>query len=151
MKDDIRDLIERNLEGDENFSDAWELYEHLDYDGSVHELIDSSIDIYYYSIRQWAVDNWEFVEEAIEEGLCEGVTDYHKLIQSGQYVSLRNDANQYIEELYAELDGVAFNTSEPDEPEEEEPKAQPEAPQKFAEVLLEGAERDAYIKARFNQ
>ena len=109
MKADIKELIERTLEGDESFSNALELYEHLDYDGSLHELIDSSIDIYYYDIRKWAVDNWQFVEDAMDEGLCEDVTDYHKLIQCGQYISLRNDANQYIEDLFDELDGIAFN------------------------------------------
>ena len=148
MKEDIRELIEETLEGDESFSDAWELYEKLDYNGSVHQLIDGSIDIYYIDIRKWAVDNWQWVEEAIGEGICEGVTDYHKLIQSGQYVSLRNDANEYIKELFEELDGVAFNVEELDEP-EAQPEAQPEAPQKFTEILLEGAERDAYIAKRF--
>ena len=109
MKADIKNLIEIKLEGDESFVDAWELYQHLEYDGSLHELIDSSIDIYYCDLREWAVDNWEFVEEALNEGLCEGVSDYHKLIQCGQYVSLREDATRYVEDLYAELDGVAFN------------------------------------------
>lgn len=109
MKADIKELIERTLEGDESFGDAWELYEHLDYSGGVHELIDSSIDIYYDDLRKWAVDGWMYVESAIEEGLCEDVTDYHKLIQCGQYMSLREDANQYIEDLFDELDGIAFN------------------------------------------
>jgi hypothetical protein len=57
MKDDLKDLISEKLTGDETFTDHWELYEALDYNGSVHELIDSNIDIYYYSLRQWAVDN----------------------------------------------------------------------------------------------
>lgn len=114
MKADIKELMDEKLmDGDGEygytFGDAWELYEHLNYDGSVHELIDSSIDVYYYDIRKWAVDNWQFVEDAIDEGLCEGVTDYHKLIQLGQYISLRHDANQYIEDLFDELDGIAFN------------------------------------------
>ncbi len=150
MKEDIKDLIERTLEGDESFSNVWELYEHLDYDGALHHLIDGSIDIYDYDIRKWAVGNWHFVEEAMEEGLCEGVTDYHKLIQAGQYVSLSNDADEYVKELFEELDGVAFNVEELDEP-EAQPEAQPEAPQKFTEILLEGAERDAYITKRFGE
>ena len=81
MKDDIKDLMEYKLEGDETFRDCHDLYEHLDYDGSVHWLIDGAIEIYYYDLRKWAVDNWAYVEDAMSEGLTEGVTDYHKLIQ----------------------------------------------------------------------
>lgn len=92
MKHDLKDLISEKLTGDETFTDCWDLYEHLDYDGSVHELIDSNIDIYYYSLRQWAVDNWAYVEDAISEGLTEGCTDYHKLIQWGQYMQLCEEA-----------------------------------------------------------
>ncbi len=109
MKTDVRDLISEKLTGDETFTDHWELYDHLDYDGSMHELIDSSIDIYYHAIREWAVDNWEYVEEAISEGLTEGVSDYHKLIQWGQYVQLSEEAREAVEELYTELDGELFN------------------------------------------
>ena len=109
MKDDLKDLISEKLTGDETFTDHWELYEHLDFDGSVHELIDSSIDIYYHSLREWAVDNWAHVEDAISEGLAEGVTDYHKLIQLGQYVQLSEEAREAVEELYNELDGELFN------------------------------------------
>jgi hypothetical protein len=81
-------------------ADAHSLYEALDYDGRLHEIIDSYICIYYYELRAWAVDNWEFVEEAIEEGLCEGVSDYHKMIQVGQYVSLRYYAFDAVESIY---------------------------------------------------
>ena len=109
MKTDLRDLISEKLTGDETFTDDWELYEHLDHDGSVHELIDSNIDIYYYSLRQWAVDNWPYVEDAISEGLTEGCTDYHKLIQWGQYMQLSEEAREAVEELYNELDGELFN------------------------------------------
>ena len=117
MKEDIKELMDRKLidangEYGYTFDNAWELYEHLDYDGSVHQLIDGSIDIYYYDIRKWAVDNWQFVEDAIEEGLCEGVADYHKLIQAGQYMSLREDAQQYVEELYKWHNGISFNIEE---------------------------------------
>lgn len=109
MKDDIKDLIESKLGGDETFSDCHELYEHLDDDGSVHWLIDGAIEIYYYDLRRWAVDNWEYVQDAMSEGLTEGITDYHQLIQSGQYVQLSEEARTAIAELYDELDGVLFN------------------------------------------
>jgi hypothetical protein len=109
MKDDLKDLISEKLTGDETFTDSWDLYEALDYDGSVNELIDSNIDIYYYQLRQWAVDNWAYVEDAISEGLTEGCTDYHKLIQLGQYMQLSEEASDAVEELFTELDGEVFN------------------------------------------
>jgi hypothetical protein len=109
MKDDILDLLERNIEKDAVFTDAQDLYDHLDYDGSIHGIVDSHIDIYYYDLRKWAVDNYGYIEEALEEGLVEGVTDFHKLIQCGQFVQLTEQAHRYIEELYSEYDGVLFN------------------------------------------
>jgi hypothetical protein len=110
MKDDVKDLIGEKLTGDETFTDHWELYEHLDFDGSMHELIDSRIEMYNYPLRQWAVDNWEYIEEAISEGLTEGIgDDYHRLIQCGQFMQLCEEAREVVEELYAELDGKAFN------------------------------------------
>jgi len=109
MEDDLKELISEKLTGDETFTDHSELYEHLDRDGSVHQLIDSNIDIHYHEIRRWAVDNWQYVEQAIREGLTEGCTDYHKLIQSGQYVQLSEEAREAVEQLYTELDGELFN------------------------------------------
>ena len=109
MKEDLKELISEKLTGDETFTDYHELYEHLDYDGAVHELIDSSIDVYNYPLRQWAVDNWEYVEQAISEGLAEDFTDYHKLIQWGQYMQLFEEAREAVEQLYTELDGELFN------------------------------------------
>jgi hypothetical protein len=70
----------------------------------VHELIDGNIDIYNRSLREWAVDNYEYVEEAIAEGLCEGETDFHKLIQAGQYIYFREQANEAIEEIFNDFE-----------------------------------------------
>jgi hypothetical protein len=109
MKEDIREVIDLQVESDESIENAMELYERLDFDGSVHQIIDSNIDIYYYDLRKWAVDNWHWVDDALEEGFCEGVTDYHQLIQAGQYMSLSSDARAAIAQLYTELDGIAFN------------------------------------------
>lgn len=112
MKDDIKILIELNIGKDEVYADAHDLYEALDYDGGIHELIDSSIDIYYYSLRQWAVDNYGYIEEALEEGLAQGETDFHKLIQWGQFMQLSEEARECVEELYSEYDGKLFNVKE---------------------------------------
>jgi hypothetical protein len=83
--------------------DAQSIYEELDYDGSLHERIDGLIDIYYHSLREWSVYNYGYIEEAIEEGLCEGVFDFHKLIQMGQYMYYREEMNEAVQELFNEV------------------------------------------------
>ena len=64
------------------------------------EISDSSVDIYYHGLRQWAVENYQYIEEAMEEGLCEGVTDFHELIQRGQYQRFTNLIYENEKELY---------------------------------------------------
>ena len=105
-----------------------ESYNDIDYDSLhneafafIHELADARVEIYYYKIRQWAVDgtNWQYVEDAMDEGLTEGVTDYHKLIQIGQYYKIeqelrdnlcnlveeiKDDAREYYEQQQIELE-----------------------------------------------
>ena len=112
MKDELKELLLNNVQKDDVISDCYELVDHLDYSGGLHEIIDSNIDVYYYSLRQWAVDNYNYIEEALEEGFCEGETDFHKLIQWGQYVQLTEEAHDYVEELFSEINGVLFNVSE---------------------------------------
>lgn len=112
MKAELKDLILNNVNTDQTFADYYELYDHLDYSGLVNELIDSSIDIYYYDLRKWAVENYHYIDQAVEEGLCVYVEDFHKLIQMGQYVSLSEDAREYLEELFEENDGKLFNIKE---------------------------------------
>ena len=48
MKRQLQDLIEQKNLNLSDYDDLHDLYEALDYDGSVHELVDSMIDIYYY-------------------------------------------------------------------------------------------------------
>ncbi len=112
MREDIKDLMLNNVQTDDVFADSGELYEHLDYSGGVHEIIDSSINVYYYDLRKWAVDNYGYIEEAMEEGFCEGVTDFHALIQAGQYVALYAEAVELVEVLFQEHNGKLFNAKE---------------------------------------
>lgn len=111
-KSDVVDLMEEKLNGDERLEQAHDLYEFLDYDGSLHEMIDSSIDIYLYSLRVWSVDNWYYIEEATQQGLLEGVTDFHKVIQAGQYVAAQEKMYQVVEEIFEEQKGKLFNKEE---------------------------------------
>lgn len=103
LKYDLKNLINRKCEkGFDTFANAWDLYNHLNYDVSVNELINSYIDTYSYALREWAVDNYHYVMQAMGEGLCEGVTDFHQLIKCGQYVYYNELANECIEELFTE-------------------------------------------------
>jgi hypothetical protein len=85
-----------------DWTDSSDLYEFLDYDGSLHERIDGAIDIYYYDLREWAVDNYNYIDDAIEEGITDG-NDFHQLIQSGQYCYYREEANKAIELIFNKL------------------------------------------------
>lgn len=109
MKEDIKDLFLNNIDLTDNFDDYYDLYDHLDYSGQLHEIIDNNIDVYYYDLRKWAVDNYQYIEQALWEGLAEGVTDFHDLIKWGQFVKLSDDARECVEEIYNEHNGKLFN------------------------------------------
>jgi hypothetical protein len=83
--------------------DSQTLYEELDYDGSINEIIDSNITIYYYDLRKWSVENYDYIEQAIDEGLVDMEHfDFHKAIQAGQYLLGQELAFEIIEELFEE-------------------------------------------------
>ena len=111
MKDELKDLITESIDKDQDFETAYCLYEALDYSGSVHEIIDSNVDVYHYDLRKWAVDNWHFIDEAREMGFISENADYHQCIQSGQFLAFEQEAHQHIEELFNELSGTYFNLS----------------------------------------
>ena len=108
MKDELKELLLNNVSADETFTDSGELYDHLDYSGGIHEIIDSNIDIYYYDLRKWAVDNYNWIDEAIESGLTGENADFHQLIQAGQYVALNQEAVELVEELFNEYGNKLF-------------------------------------------
>lgn len=93
---DIKDLIKEMNLNLSDLTDQYDLRDKLDFDGSLHGLIDSAIDIYYYDLRKWAVDNYDEIDDAMDQGLAEEVTDFHKLIQIGQYNYLIKEADFMI-------------------------------------------------------
>ena len=104
MKNEIKELFDTKLAELKQDNDMCDIEVHgiidsMDYSGELHEIIDSQIDIYYYDLRKWAVDNYDYCEKAIDEGLTDG-SDYHAMIQAGQYVYYQREAYEYIEELY---------------------------------------------------
>ena len=82
------------IDGEALHNCAWEF---------INDLADNRVDIYHYTIRKWAVDNWIYVEEAMVEGLTEGETDYHKLIQIGQYYKIEQDLREDLHYLLEEI------------------------------------------------
>lgn len=95
------DLFEELELEDYNDLDCYSLHnEASDY---IHEIADGRVDIYYYKMRQWAVDNWHHVEDAMEEGLAEGITDYHKLIQIGQFHAMYDELSRDLDNLINEI------------------------------------------------
>lgn len=106
MKNEILNAITElgiDISKVENYHD---LYEEINYNGTIHEIVDGHIDIYYYDLRKWAVDNWEYVEEANEQGIGTNGKDYHKDIQAGQYLKFEQIAVEIIEEIFNEQEIV---------------------------------------------
>ena len=99
MSYEINEVLEQFL-----YQKSCDIIDIIDYDGVLNEAIDGMIDLYYYDIRKWAVENWEYVERAIDEGLTDTENfDYHKTIQAGQYVYYQEQANDYLEAISALL------------------------------------------------
>ena len=103
MKNEILEAIDYlDIDLDE-INDPQELYEAIDYNGTMNEIIDGMIDIYYHDLREWAVKNWDYVERANEEGLGTDGKDYHKDIQCGQYVYFQEKAYNLMDGIYEEV------------------------------------------------
>ena len=109
MHSDINDLFDL-LVTDEKFDDAFDLYQHLDYAGRLHEIIDSHIDIYNYPLVQWVADsgNHIYVQDYIAEFMPPDSTTFYELIQGGQFLWLSEIARELVETLFSEK----YETSE---------------------------------------
>ena len=102
-------LNSNNLEDllyNQQFNDLSELIDWLDDDAGdkISELSDSMIDIYNYDLRKWSVENYDYIEEAVEEfGYDSKNFDFHKIIQLGQYYAYSNEFYAMISELKKHL------------------------------------------------
>jgi len=110
-KQDILDLID-NGHNMEEYETMWEFFDAMNYNGDIDSLVDSSIDIYNYDLRKWAVENYDCIEEAMSEGLAEGVEDFHKLIQCGQWVYFKTEADRLLEEIWEEYEEKTIKNNE---------------------------------------
>ena len=96
-KTDLQDLL-----SGQKFGDLQELIDWLEDDSSdmVSELSDSKVDIYYYDLRKWSVDNYNYIEDAISEfGIDEKNPDFHALISQGQYYAYSNEFCILVQEF----------------------------------------------------
>lgn len=96
-KTDLQDLL-----SNQKFGDFQELVDWLEDDASdiLSELADSKVDIYYYELRKWSVDNYSYIEDAIQEfGVDTKNPDFHKMIQSGQYYAYSNEFYTLVSEF----------------------------------------------------
>ncbi len=98
-KEDIIEIINNNFE-DNRMDDLIEWMEDdIEHNGSISELADSYIDVYYYDLRVWAVDNYEYIEDAMDEFGMPEKFDFHKAIQQGQYVKYQEDIYECISNM----------------------------------------------------
>lgn len=81
----------------------------VDYFGSLYicdtimEIADSEVSIYTSDLFDWVAEgnNYEYCEDAVKNGLCDG-TDFIAMLRCGQYFSIEND-------LYSHLDDLLIN------------------------------------------
>jgi len=96
---DYKDQVIEVLEYQE-FEDLKEwLGDGVNDSGGVDEIVDSLIDIYNYDLREWAVDNYGYIEEAIDEFGTPDKFDYHGAIQLGQYFYYSKYVNECIDSM----------------------------------------------------
>lgn len=99
MKEQVLDLIELKGIILKEYSDSHELREVLDYDGSLHEIVDGNIDIYNSALWKWAADNHEYVDQAIDEGLASPSSGIISCLQAGQYVQYNEEMGSILEDI----------------------------------------------------
>ena len=102
MKESILELIKYKELDLSDYVGCHDLYEALEYDGSLHELIDGSVDIYTRNLWQWAADNYEYVDQALDEGLADASNGILSCLSAGQYIQLQEQANEALEEIFTE-------------------------------------------------
>ena len=110
MKEELMDMLESEagaMEAARECGDAWELHQIFDQEIYLSEYVDGMIDIYNHDLREWAVDNWMWVEEAFLQGVADGYAEadhrYHRAIMAGQYVYYSAAASEAIEEIFDDI------------------------------------------------
>jgi len=96
-KEEIIDIIDDNFNDKGLDSLISFLKDSINDNGAVDDMIDGYIDIYYYDLRLWAVENYNYIEDALVEfGTSK---DYHQDIQMGQYLFYREEIYSCFDEM----------------------------------------------------
>lgn len=110
MKEELMDMLKADAEAMEaakECGEVWELREIFEDALCLSEYVDGMIDIYNHDLREWAVGYWDWVEEAILQGVADGYAEadhcYHRAIMAGQYVYYSAAAAEAIEEIFDDI------------------------------------------------
>lgn len=113
-KSDLSDLLNNY-----NFNNKYKILSFLnDEDGNyigdtITELADSKIDFSNHDLRLWAVDNYNYIEDAIAEfGINTDKPDFHQMIQQGQYYAYSNEFYSLVNEFKDYIESLDFEEEE---------------------------------------
>ena len=107
MKKYIRELINDRIEVDESIGDAKELYERLNFDSSMDEIIEHNLDTR-TDLEKWAVKHELWIEDVLKDFPAD--MNYHDKALNAQWLAIKQKVQWTVGDVYEELDGVAFNT-----------------------------------------
>lgn len=67
---------------------------------NITEIADSHVDIYNADLFEWAKRNYEYVEEAVSEGLVDTSNfDVPRALQAGQYLQIEQDIYEHLDDV----------------------------------------------------
>jgi len=103
------DLLEFSRDKFEDISELKDYLESDDISENINELSDSMVDIYYYDLRKWSVDNYNYIEDAVSEfGYDSKDFDFHKVISLAQYYAYNNEFYTLKNEFLDYLNDLKF-------------------------------------------
>ena len=112
-KDELLSYLNDEDENDEDENDEDGNYIGNYIGDFITELSDSKIDICNYDLRKWAVDNYNYIEDAISEfGVNTDKPDFHQMIQRGQYYAYSNEFYSLVDEFKDYIETLDFEAEE---------------------------------------
>lgn len=85
-------------------------FDTIDDNGQIHERIDSNIDTYYADLWKWAGENWTYIDDAIDAGLCNPSNGIISYIQAGQYQQISEEVWEIISNIQSELESADYDS-----------------------------------------
>ena len=111
IKEELMEMLKDDADAMEAVKEcgfAWELRDIFEGNNiCLIEYAEGMIDIYNHDLREWAVDNWNWVEEAFLQGVADGYAEadhcYHRAIMAGQYVYYEAAVAEALEEIFNDI------------------------------------------------